>query len=684
MPHTGWILWKILADKPARELYRAMFTGYYPVVLLPQPALLKEQLTINKYYQWLKMWISESDISVWEKLSWNIITTIALFMPADPNLVCMAHKHKVRIVHSTSFPKANLTNAKIRKEWILNQLKYAQKNNLDGINIDFEDPIDETDNSTRNVDSRSSHIGACRITYDVAWSPDGIDDRFYDYKGIAEASDFIFIMSYDEQSQGFSLPCLAKANSDNRNTLKGVLKYRNLEIPFNKMVLGLPWYGYRYNCIKLYSTQPRRVRMRLNGDYMGLNRKSEKPREGTCGISSPIDINELYIELISHEILNKLAQTIGKILVFINTFLAICGLSLAISSYALKDLILTNFINLLVASEYNFDIMNAQIGLAIISTAYHLISAKLVYDSMSLSTRSTFQCILQCWCFLTFLHLVVFIIVTALVYGLYDQFYASFQNDMLESLRKYEVSNSVKQSIDYIQKNYECCDCTNTNLYEAEENFQNKTVSLFQIGCEHPIFERIDLVFDCFGTYLLAILGFEVLYCVLFRYLQTSIENLRYGTDPTATTRAWLIRCCSCDRNKPLVLPQYRYRLKRSNHRSSSESKISSKRTASKVTDETTFYEENVSKVVWDIRLKILQCAVCLFLCHTVPKLTPDGHTNMEFLISREDGPELGQQPINSRPVWDIRLKILQCAVCLFLCHTVPKLTPDGHTNMEF
>jgi hypothetical protein len=33
---------------------------------------------------------------------------------------------------------------------------------------------------------------------------------------------------------------------------------------------------------------------------------------------------------------------------------------------------------------------------------------------------------------------------------------------------------------------------------------------------------------------------------------------------------------------------------------------------------------------------------------HTVPKLTPDGHTNMEFWISREDGPELGQQPMNS------------------------------------
>ena len=34
---------------------------------------------------------------------------------------------------------------------------------------------------------------------------------------------------------------------------------------------------------------------------------------------------------------------------------------------------------------------------------------------------------------------------------------------------------------------------------------------------------------------------------------------------------------------------------------------------------------------------------------HTVPKLTPDVHTNMEFCISREDGPKLCQEPINSR-----------------------------------
>jgi di-N-acetylchitobiase len=36
---------------------------------------------------------------------------------------------------------------------------------------------------------------------DVPWSPYDIDGRSYDYKGLAEAADLLFIMMYDTQSQ---------------------------------------------------------------------------------------------------------------------------------------------------------------------------------------------------------------------------------------------------------------------------------------------------------------------------------------------------------------------------------------------------------------------------------------------------------------------------------------------------
>ena len=45
---------------------------------------------------------------------------------------------------------------------------------------------------------------------------------------------------------------------------------------------------------------------------------------------------------------------------------------------------------------------------------------------------------------------------------------------------------------------------------------------------------------------------------------------------------------------------------------------------------------------VYEIITLTLQGSFPLCWRHTVPKLTPDGHTNVEICISREVGPELG------------------------------------------
>lgn len=63
-------------------------------------------------------------------------------------------------------------------------------------------------------------LASFQVTVDVAWSPDCIDLRCYDNVGLAEASDFLFVMAYDEQSQIFG-DCTARANSDYYMTEKG-------------------------------------------------------------------------------------------------------------------------------------------------------------------------------------------------------------------------------------------------------------------------------------------------------------------------------------------------------------------------------------------------------------------------------------------------------------------------------
>lgn len=53
-------------------------------------------------------------------------------------------------------------------------------------------------------------ILSTQVSFDVAWSANGIDGRYYEYKKIAAYSDVIFIMAYDEQSQILNGPCTAR------------------------------------------------------------------------------------------------------------------------------------------------------------------------------------------------------------------------------------------------------------------------------------------------------------------------------------------------------------------------------------------------------------------------------------------------------------------------------------------
>lgn len=61
-----------------------------------------------------------------------------------------------------------------------------------------------------------------QVSVDVAWSPFNIDLRYYDYGGLAEAADFLFVMAYDEQSQILG-DCIAGANSGFPRAMQGMI-----------------------------------------------------------------------------------------------------------------------------------------------------------------------------------------------------------------------------------------------------------------------------------------------------------------------------------------------------------------------------------------------------------------------------------------------------------------------------
>jgi len=136
-------------------------------------------------------------------------------------------------------------------------LNYSDKFGLDGLNFDFEDEVghDDARGYADLVEETSrafkSYSNNSQISIDYGWTP-GADKRNYLYKEMADNVDIVFVMGYDTQSQMFGTGlCRARPNSPLFSIFRGIQKYIQLGISKKKMILGVPWYGYKYPCVTL-------------------------------------------------------------------------------------------------------------------------------------------------------------------------------------------------------------------------------------------------------------------------------------------------------------------------------------------------------------------------------------------------------------------------------------------------
>ncbi|XP_071795850.1 di-N-acetylchitobiase-like [Asterias amurensis] len=191
--------------------------------------------------------------STWKHFDWTQLTTIVMFNRHDPKLMCFAHSKGVRVVSMGVLPAASLSSISARSNWIMDRVNDVIGEHLDGINIDIEYPLKQseahllTDFMSELTKTFHLSIPNSQVTFDVAWSPNCVDDRCYDYKGIAESCDFVFIMAYSEQSQIYG-PCIAMANAPYNKTIKGIRGYLDVGISPDKLVLGVSWGGLDYVC----------------------------------------------------------------------------------------------------------------------------------------------------------------------------------------------------------------------------------------------------------------------------------------------------------------------------------------------------------------------------------------------------------------------------------------------------
>lgn len=189
--------------------------------------------------------------STGEFYNWTYAANMVLAWAHD-ELVCSAHCHGARAL--VAAPSYNLTHDLNVTDWVQKSMVLVQSRHYDGIVFDYESPVTTQEAHTyvkliRATRQACQKHGLLVVTC-VAWSPDGIDGRNYPAVALARASDFLYVMDYDTQSQIISGPCIAAANAPFAGMIRGMERYLQLGIDPKKLILGVPWYGYRYPCLR--------------------------------------------------------------------------------------------------------------------------------------------------------------------------------------------------------------------------------------------------------------------------------------------------------------------------------------------------------------------------------------------------------------------------------------------------
>ncbi|KAF7243382.1 Di-N-acetylchitobiase [Varanus komodoensis] len=194
----------------------------------------------------------------WKSYDWSQITTVTCFGKYDPELMCYAHSKGSRVVLHGDVSLKKIVDPAYRAAWIKEKLDLAKKQYMDGINMDIEQGVKKASAKyyaltalvKETTEKFHKEIPGSQVTFDVAWSPRCINNRCYNYSGIADSCDFMFVMSYDEWPQMWK-KCIVGANAPYDQTLSGYDKYIRMGINPKKLVMGVPWYGYDYTCLDL-------------------------------------------------------------------------------------------------------------------------------------------------------------------------------------------------------------------------------------------------------------------------------------------------------------------------------------------------------------------------------------------------------------------------------------------------
>src|SRR5258708_1543740 len=284
-------------DKLRRREYKPLLVVFFEVVLilvftfslinpnkdifsLISPIPVTRASSGNEVFGFAPYWKFDN----LDNIDFSVLTTFAYFgIPVNPDgsldttdqgyatfksdkasqIFSKAHKYGTKVVLTlTQMDNASinsLMDSKDAQNTTINEaIKEVKSAGIDGVNIDFEyvgNPGDDYKNKFSEfvynfVQKLHREVPNSRLTVSV-YASSVKDPKIYDIPRIAKYSDGIFMMAYDfaTSSSDESIPTAplyghkeGKYWYDVATAVEDFLKI----MPSNKLILGVPWYGYNY------------------------------------------------------------------------------------------------------------------------------------------------------------------------------------------------------------------------------------------------------------------------------------------------------------------------------------------------------------------------------------------------------------------------------------------------------
>ena len=138
--------------------------------------------------------------AVWSKYDWRKLTTLCLVGFHDDDLVRFAQSRGVSVVSISNVEKSRLSDESYRSTWIREVVDDVVGRGLNGTNVDFEEDVEEGSAEARGytalirdlAERLHATVPGSRLSVDVAWSPDCIDGRCYEYAELGKYADRLF------------------------------------------------------------------------------------------------------------------------------------------------------------------------------------------------------------------------------------------------------------------------------------------------------------------------------------------------------------------------------------------------------------------------------------------------------------------------------------------------------------